>query len=408
MRLEGDWLRLMKPRTAHLPLIALLLVLAALPARTQVQSLALTAGPGKLIDSLIAAGYGGLNLYNTLVTIQNNTNPAVTGVITPAFLATLQSCPASSPLFTTTLSNYTVSTYPGGGALDAWPGGGVLVSTDCTVVETRDLNPSGYNGLTGYNTLATSILGLSGLAAVITPTNPATPIAVFDPTGDYTCYVGAACHHVFAIIYEVSGPLGGSQSFVLSDEAPGRLITNLVAAGYGNTNLYEVLLSIQQNTSPSLAGVLTPSFLAMLESCPAGVPIFTTPLKNLSYSGSGLAVSDDCSVQVRSVQGSSFNGQPGTTSLATTISGVGSATDVSSTSSTPLTSWTQNVTVGSSTATVTYNDFAVLYTPGSTPTTPATVPTLSQWGMLLLAGLLTGAAALELRRRTRRASVPQR
>lgn len=37
-----------------------------------------------------------------------------------------------------------------------------------------------------------------------------------------------------------------------------------------------------------------------------------------------------------------------------------------------------------------------------------TIPTLSQWGMLLLAALLAGAAALELHRRTRgRASAPQ-
>ena len=95
-------------------------------------------------------------------------------------------------------------------------------------------------------------------------------------------------------------------------------------------------------------------------------------MKNLSYSGSAIAVSDDCSVQIRSVQGSSFNGKPGTTSLAVTISGAGPATAVSSTSSTPLTSWTQNVTVGSGTATVTYNVFAILYAPGSTPPAPST------------------------------------
>ncbi len=109
-----------------------------------------------------------------------------------------------------------------------------------------------------------------------------------------------------------------------------------------------------------------------------GGPLFTLQLKNLSYSGSAIAMSDGCSVQVRSVQGSSFNGRPGTTALAVTISGVGPVSDVASTSSTPLTSWTQNVTVGSGTATVTYNDSAILYTPGSTPTPPSAVPTLSQ------------------------------
>jgi hypothetical protein len=76
--------------TRHLSPIAILLVPAALPARAQVQSLALTEGPGKLISSLVAAGYGPLNLYNALVTIQSNANPSVAGVITPAFLAALQ------------------------------------------------------------------------------------------------------------------------------------------------------------------------------------------------------------------------------------------------------------------------------------------------------------------------------
>jgi hypothetical protein len=38
-------------------------------------------------------------------------------------------------------------------------------------------------------------------------------------------------------------------------------------------------------------------------------------------------------------------------------------------------------------------------------TASSTVPTLSHWGMLLLAGLLVGAAALELRRSTRRRAI---
>jgi hypothetical protein len=118
--------------------------------------------------------------------------------------------------------------------------------------------------------------------------------------------------------------------------------------------------------------VITPAFLNSLRNCAAADPLFTLQLQNLNYSGSAIAVSDDCSVQIRSVQGTSFNGQPGTTSLSTNIAGVGPATAVSSTSSTPLTSWTQNVTVGSSTATVTYNVFAILYAPGSTPPAPIT------------------------------------
>jgi hypothetical protein len=176
-------------------------------------------------------------------------------------------------------------------------------------------------------------------------------------------------HSVFGILY---APQGTSQTFVLSDEAPGHLIANLVAAGYGSLNPYQALAQVVKDTNPSLAGVITPAFLLSLRNCAAADPLFTLQLQNLNYSGSAIAVSDDCSVQIRSVQGSSFNGQPGTTSLATTISGVGPATAVSSTSSTPLTSWTQNVAVGGGSATVTYNVFAILYAPGSTPPAPIT------------------------------------
>jgi hypothetical protein len=329
----------MQLRTRYLALVAVPLVLAALPARAQTSGFVLAEGPGKLVDALIAAGYGSLNLYDALVDIEAGTNPSVYGTLTPLFLQTVQSCPASSAIFTTHLS--------------AYAGSGVVVYADCTV-QTTSLQPSGFNGLAGTTTLSTAIIGVSAPAAMIS----LSPAYALDPT-----------HSVFGILY---APQGTSQTFVLSDEAPGHLIANLVAAGYGNYNVYDALVAIQQQTNPSLAGVITTAFLANLQSCAAGDPLFTVPLKNLSYSGSGIAVSDDCSVQIRSVQGSSFNGQPGTTSLAVTISGVGSATDVASTSSTPLTSWTQNVAVGGGTATVTYNVFAILYTPGSTPLASST------------------------------------
>jgi hypothetical protein len=356
----------------------LVLVLAALPAQAQVQSFALTEGPGKLISSLVAAGYGSLNLYNALVIIQSNANPSVAGVITPAFLATIQTCPSSSPILATMLSAYT--------------GSEILISTDCTVVKTKFANGAGQNGGTGVTSLAFTLPSVSAPAAIV---SSATPFYIFDPTGDYGCALGAdaTCHHVFAIAYAPQGP---SQTFVLSDEAPGHLITNLVAGGYGNYNLYDGLVAIQQNTNPGISGVITLPFLSNLAGCSTSRPIFATKLTN--FVGSAVAISDDCTVQTRSLQGSTFSGQPGTTTASYVISGVGPATTVSSTSSTPLNSWTQNVTYGSGTATVTYSVFAILYTQGST-STPVTTPTLSEWGLLLLAGLLAGAGALGLRRR---------
>ena len=348
-------------------LAAGLLGSAALPAGAQTSGIVLAQGPGKLVDSLIAGGYGNDNLYEALLQITSDSNPTVSDVLTPAFLNTLRACPANSVIFTNLLTSYA--------------GSGVVVYANCTASATG-LQGSGFNGLAGSTTRPFVLSGVSARAAVVS-LSPA--------------YALDATHSVFGVFYVSQGT---SQSFVLSNEAPGQLIGKLVAAGYGDLNLYEALVTIQQHTSPSVAGVLTPTFLASLNRCAAGDQIFTTLLKNVSGT---VAISDDCSAQTVSVQGSAFSGRAGTATLVTGISGASPASLVSSTSSSPLTSWTQNVTVGSGTATVTYNAFAILYTPGSAPATPppAGVPALSVWGMALLAGLLVGMAALQLHRGTR-------
>jgi hypothetical protein len=175
---------------------------------------------------------------------------------------------------------------------------------------------------------------------------------------------------------------------VLSDEAPGHLIANMVAAGYGELNLYDALLQLQADSHPALAGLITPAFLSNLANCAVGSQVFTTELTNVT----GVAISDDCSVQTVNLQGSAFSGQPGITTLVTNLTGVGSATAVSAN---PVTSWTQNVAVGSGTATVTYNAFAVLYAPESAP--PATPLPPSLW--LVAAGGLSLLARRLWRRR---------
>ena len=338
-------------RPAHLVLYSVLaLVLAALPAMAQTNGFVLAEGPGKLVDSLVAAGYGNMNLYQTLVQIDKDTNPSVMGVLTPTFLQTLKACPVNSTIFTTQLSSYA--------------GSGVVINANGTAASVGNLQASSYNGLVGTATLATDISGV-GHAVVVSSTTAA-PVEVLatDGSRNYTtCSVsnpGPTCITVFAMIY---APQGSSQNFVLSDEAPGHLIASMVAAGYGDYYLYETLVAIRNDTNPSIAGVLTSAFLNNLaRNCAVGSQIFTIQLKNVT--GPAVAVSDDCSVQSRNLQGSTFNGQPGTTTLAANFSGVGSASLVSSTSSNPVTSWTQSIAVGTGTATVTYNAFAILYTPG--------------------------------------------
>jgi hypothetical protein len=144
-------------------------------------------------------------------------------------------------------------------------------------------------------------------------------------------------------------------TFILSNEGPGYLITKLVNAGYGGFNLYQTLIQIQQNTDPSVAGIITDDFLAALATNPASNEIFSTPLNHWNTPGTAVAISTDGTAQTNSVFGATYYGQSGTATLASKISEVDTGSFTYSTSSSPLTSWT--TTVGGTTTT--YNVFAV-------------------------------------------------
>lgn len=168
-------------------------------------------------------------------------------------------------------------------------------------------------------------------------------------------------------------------TFVLSNEGSNGLVSQL--SGYGNLNLYEVLSAVQTNAAPSVSGIITPAFLNTLYSLPASSAIFTTPLKSFSPGSQGLAISTDGTVQTVSISGAAYNGQSGTATLVSTISGVGSATFVYSTTfdSPPVTSFTSGGN--------TYRVIGIAYAPSTPPSTPAP-PTLwlAVTGCLALGG----------------------
>jgi hypothetical protein len=178
-------------------------------------------------------------------------------------------------------------------------------------------------------------------------------------------------------------------TFVLSNEGSNGFVTQLMAGGYGNANLYDALVAIANNTNPSVAGIITPAFIATLASLAASSAIFQTQLKNFSVGSHGLAVSTDGTVQVVNISGAAYNGQSGTATLSASVAGVGSATFVYSTTfdSPPVTSFTSG---GS-----TYRVIGIAYAPGSTPPSTPAPPTL--W--LVVTGCLAlGGYALWSRR----------
>jgi hypothetical protein len=202
---------------------------------------------------------------------------------------------------------------------------------------------------------------------------------------------------ILLCLFGVVGPLWGpviisNTTFVLSNEGNNGLITELVNGGWGSGNLYQVLVDIVAATNPSVSGLLTPAFLQALQSCPPSSQIFTTTLSSYNSPGTAIAISTDCTVQTVSISGATYNGQAGTTTLVTNISGVGPANFTYSTTASPLTSWTTIVEEEDPT----YGVFAIGWT--SSPAVP-TVPALSPFAAILLAVALCAAAIYLMRRR---------
>jgi len=144
-------------------------------------------------------------------------------------------------------------------------------------------------------------------------------------------------------------------TFILSNEGPGYLITKLINAGYGTYNLYQALISIQTVTDPSISGIITDQFLSELRTNSASSQIFTTTLSNANTLGVSVAISTDGTVLTTNIFGATYYGRAGTSNLVADISGVGTGNFTYATASSPLTSWT--TTVGGTTTT--YNVFAV-------------------------------------------------
>jgi hypothetical protein len=143
-------------------------------------------------------------------------------------------------------------------------------------------------------------------------------------------------------------------ALVLSDEGAG-FIAMLLNAGYGEYSLYDASVAIQTLSDPSVAGIITDAFLETLASCPASSQIFTTRLKNVPASGA-VAISDDGTSQLVDLRGASYLVQPGTATLKSVISGVGTALFTYATDpNVPLTTFNAGGTA--------YHVFAVAWAP---------------------------------------------
>ena len=147
-----------------------------------------------------------------------------------------------------------------------------------------------------------------------------------------------------------------SDCFALSNEAMGNLISHLVTVGYGTYNLYDLLVSIQQSTDPSVNVAIPDTFLNALASSPVNSEIFTISLKTMDIPGNKVEACTDGTVQTMPVSGFSAAAK-GFPTLVSNISGVGYANFTHTTDTSGyIATWVVNGTI-----TTTYRVFGVAW-----------------------------------------------
>ena len=151
----------------------------ALPVNAQSTSVQTVVLSNEQIALMVLGnkGWNNLSIYDTLVKLQTDSNPSLGSVISSQFMATLQSLPSSSQVFTKTLGDY-----------EDW--NAVAISSDGSV-QAVVYKGSTYVNAQGTSKLDTTISGVGGFRAVYSSSQ--TPIASFAN--------GNTTYNIFAILY---------------------------------------------------------------------------------------------------------------------------------------------------------------------------------------------------------------
>jgi subtilisin family serine protease len=243
---------------------------------------------GGLIDDLIRAGHGDKNLYKILEILK----PKSGGIISDEFMATLASCPSSCELLTVALVNFAGLNNP------------VCINTDGTLT----INPifgNDYFRKEGYSTYPENQQGYT--PEFFTYTNST------DKYIDAGTSTGGNRYKAFAIAWKAA------TTFELSNE--GGLIDKLIASGYGNSNLYQTLVSL----APASNGVISEAFLETLANCPAESEIFTATLNDITLPANNpIGINTDGTLIVLPIYGKDYFEKEGYATYPENQTGVGS------------------------------------------------------------------------------------
>jgi hypothetical protein len=294
--------------------------------------------PGYLIDNLIAQGYGDSCLYAVMKYLQ----PLSGGIIPQWFMDALAGCPAGSEIFTAKLKVFS-----------GW-NGPVCINNDGTL-KIKSIFGKDYYKTEGYETYVSAGFG-SSCKMFTYPQSP-------DQYIDAGMAPNGTRYKAFAIAWSMETPT----TFVLSNE--GGLIDNLIASGYGNSSLYEVLVALQPNSG----GIISDEFLATLAHCPAGSDIFVASLTNFSNPANNpIAINTDGTAYVVSVYGKDYFGREGYSTYPESQSGVGEELFTYAISPEYYIDCGSSITGGSS-----YKAFAIVWSQAPTSTLSVSTSTLN-------------------------------
>jgi hypothetical protein len=404
----------MKQRWNLSLLAVLLLGLAARPARAQRININVNQdtfvisneAPGFLITRLIAAGHGGDSVYQATVYLASM--PGAGAIITPAFLNALATCPTSSEIFTTTVAQVTaqgisvsISTdgtarydnIEGGTYAGRYP---VIQTGNATVQNVRlvhstdsqvPLNANVVQGpLAGMTTTYNAFAVAWALPDSPPSATPAPPSLWLVLTGclillGYALWSRRRAVLLPLLLLSLATLPAHAQirvnqnqdTFVISNEGPGFLITKLIAAGHGGDSPYQATLFLAG--LPGTGAVFPPTFFALLANAPHSADIFTRTLAEYSGAGTSISINTDGTLRQDDIHASTFVGLYPT--IATGNGVIGNVGIVHSTDSqVPL-----NATVIEGPLagmTTTYNAFAVAWAlpdspPSATPAPPSLI-----------------------------------
>jgi len=131
-------------------------------------------------------------------------------------------------------------------------------------------------------------------------------------------FVAAVILVAAAVTASAQGPDFYRRSVIISNEAPGHLIDGLIAAGYGNDSLFQVLTLLQ----PASGGVIPAAFVAEVAGSPSDRAVFTTRLSDYAGVSGGVEIDDDGTIAGTGRTGQTWYGTPGYLSLTAGVPGV--------------------------------------------------------------------------------------